>query len=171
MDTWVIPPKRVTSPTCTWGPPYPCKQALMHPLWGWSPNTSPQKRLLVWILASHISVNNRLLQMSHSKSSCCRNDTKFVLQLVTRISLRGWWKAKMGWDSKNQWANHAEWFCLSPWLRSLILPYIVHSINNLEMFISFQIDFHNKTVNFSLFLFYWQIRYYYKLVRLCCIIN
>ena len=39
-----------------------------------------------------------------------------------------------------------------------------HSINNLEMFISFQSDFHNKTVNFSLFLFYWQIRYYYKLV-------
>ena len=123
MNMRVTPPKRVTSPTCTWGPPYPCKQALMHPLWGWSPNTSPQKRLLVWIQVSHISVNDKLLQMSHSKGSCCRNDTKFVLQLVTRISLHGWWKAKMGWDSKNQWANHAEWFCLSPWLRSLILPY------------------------------------------------
>ena len=27
MDSWLTPPKRVTSPT--WGPPPPCEQALL----------------------------------------------------------------------------------------------------------------------------------------------
>ena len=28
MDRWVTPPERVTSPT--WGPPHPCKEALIQ---------------------------------------------------------------------------------------------------------------------------------------------
>ena len=147
MDTWVIPPKQVTSPTCTWGPPYPCKQALMHPLWGWSPNTSPQKRLLVWILASHISVNNRLLQMSHSKGSCCRNDTKFVLQLVTQIRLCGWGKAKNGVRQQKSVSEPSR----------AVLPFPLFTLepNPAPWYTaSFPSDFHNNTVNVSLFLFY-----------------
>lgn len=96
--------------------------------------------------------------MSLSKGSCCRNDTKFVLQLVTWIRLWLGKGKKWGETAKIHERTKKCGFAFSPDFGAQSHAK-AHSINNLEMFtgISFQSTFHNKTVNVSLFLFYWQI--------------
>lgn len=85
--------------------------------------------------------------MNHSKGSCCRNDTKFVLQLVTQIRLCGWGKAKNGVRQQKSVSEPSR----------AVLPFPLFTLepNPAPWYTaSFPSDFHNNTVNVSLFLFY-----------------